>query len=345
MTTKVNSRGRCARTGLFIALWSVALLSQVAPFAEPQPIHPARVADAILFAEKYAPVLAERPLLIEGTVEMRQPIAASKIIFAPGSRLVVSLGESSSSPDIFLLAKKIQVNPGEPALLTWKRSQARELMPTSHTNAAPGAPGASEGGNGGTGAPGAQGIDGYPGLDAPSLVMFVGEIVGGTLYIDLRGQDGGPGGQGQTGGVGGIGGPGRSAVSSIFDCRAAGGTGGKGGDGGRGGKGGAGGRGGVGGSLVLIGEEGSVERSQRLLKPQLAGGGGGLPGAPGRGGQAGPGGYPGQVSGFCGGGSPGLSGTAGTEGEIGETVQQGEAGTFLVTSLVSRQINRIFRDN
>jgi hypothetical protein len=261
-------------------------------------------------------------------------LAAKKIVFHPGSRLVLTAEDAS------IVARTIQVLPGEPRpTITWKRPDEALPLPPPMGKAQPGALGAVEGADGAPGANGLAGNSGFRGRSAPSLYLVVEQVLGGSILVELRGQDGGPGGQGQTGGDGGYGRSGRNAVSSLFDCRSGGGNGGTGGRGGQGGPGGEGGKGGSGGILVLL----AVPERLPALRDNFV-----VDGSPGNGGPGGPGGVGGAPglpgsggsgSGFCGGGAPGATGPPGTTGTDGPAGAPGAAGSFVAAEVTSEQFN------
>ncbi len=159
------------------------------------------------------------------------------------------------------------------------------------------------------GSPGQNGENGNSGGN----VIIIADTVVGTLFVDLRGQDGGDGGAGAPGTPGQRGASGGAAISGVFGCQQGGGNGAPGGDGGRGGHGGNGGAGGNGGNLTL-----KIKKSpERGSVWALDGGIGGRPGTGGAGGPGGQGGEGGGGNGFCGGGAPGPGGKPGPPGDPG----------------------------
>lgn len=281
------------------------------------PVSASDVLPAIVQFKRSTEAGLPAPYLVEGQrIFQGGPVlAAEEIIFHPGSRLILA-GPYGAPPQKQIIAKKITILPGgKPPVITWDRGEARSIPPPPVGKAAPGPAGAQEGANGGTGATGVHGNAGFPGQSALTVYLAVGDIVGGDLYFDLRGQDGGPGGEGQEGGDGGIGMSGTPGSSSLFDCSRGGGNGGRGGAGGTGGAGGEGGKGGDGGSLVLMAAAETIDQLVPRVRAETKPGVGGPGGRGGRGGKGGPGGEAGRdAPPFCGGGAKGPQGPNGTPG-------------------------------
>ena len=214
---------------------------------------------------------------------------------------------------IYVIAKSIKID-GK-AVLKWSRHEENIQFPPGRGKSLAGPPGRVDGEDGKDGAPGQPGSPGYTGRSAPSIIIIVGDISGGVLIVDLRGEDGGKGGAGGIGGDGGPGAIGSPASQSVFDCKAGGGTGGKGGSGGRGGDGGSGGKGGNGGDFFLLSVD---ELAKNHLQVFGTRGSGGIGGDPGDGGEPGQGGRGGQeAKPFCGGGATGPNGSHGDTGVPG----------------------------
>ncbi len=279
-----------------------------------------------------------------GTRVFPDPVlAAEQIVFEPGSRLEFESGGGFGGDrgERYIAARTIRVLPGTPPpIITWRRGGDSSFLPLPVGKAAPGPIGAREGADGGRGDTGQIGNPGYPGRSAPTLYMFVGQVVGGPLLVDLQGMDGQVGGVGQIGGDGGIGGTGSASVASPFDCRSAGGNGGRGGQGGAGGQGGTGGRGGNGGQLVIVSTEPGLKVALAALTVKVDPGRGGPGGSGGHGGEGGPGGQGGSGSGFCKGGEPGPTGEAGPSGPPGETGPDGAPGVLASTIFTAQQLNK-----
>lgn len=266
------------------------------------------------------------------------PLAAEEIILHSGSTLILVTPPSNtvqSDRSIYIVAKRIRVLPGSrPPTITWQRPDAVSTYPPPVGRAPPGRPGPGSGEPGSPGANGAPGNAGFQGQSAPTIYLALQEIVGGTVFFDLRGQDGGPGGRGQDGGEGGPGQAGAPASQSLFDCRRGGGNGGAGGKGGDGGIGGRGGRGGDGGTLVLMSSPPNIAAIQSAVRLQGSGGNSGPPGKGGIGGPEGVGGAGGPgAQPYCGGGNPGPRGSEGIIGGDSVVGERGQGGALVVIPL------------
>jgi hypothetical protein len=255
---------------------------------------------------------AER-VIGEAEILKAKELAARKLVLAPNSQLILlPTGGSAGEPYYMIIAEEIEV-PG-PAMITWAREDAIRQPPPDRGKAPNGAPGREEGANGEPGSDGDVGSPGFRGATAPSLILVTRKLTGpGRLFVDLRGQNGGPGGKGQDGGDGGPGARGRPASQSMFDCRRGPGAGGNGGNGGKAGPGGQGGVGGDGGSVIVLAEDPKSITAQTIVL--IAGGIGGAPGPKGNPGSGGRGGAEGPPAPpFCRGdsrdGSTGQNSTA-----------------------------------
>lgn len=265
-------------------------------FANAKHLPEAELLPRLLPIEQLARFGVSKPYQVEGitTFDSGSVLVASEIVFAPGSQLVMA-SRPSAEQGVYVVAHRITILPGQPApVISWLGTAMMEQRsPPPVGKAQPGAAGfdGRQGGRGNDGAPGNSGLNGKT---PPELYLSVTEIVGGSLNVDWRGQDGGPGGQGQEGGDGGNGGAGHPASSSAFDCRRGPGNGGPGGNGGNGGLGGEGGRGGDGGVVVLLAANDSIPHLTERLVVDVAPGIGGFGGLGGKAGLAGRGGPPGQ---------------------------------------------------
>lgn len=173
--------------------------------------------------------------------------------------------------------------------------------------------------DGGHGQQGGRGAKGEKGQNGPILEIWVHEVDGQELTIDIRGQQGGKGGKGGKGGSGGKGEDGCPA--DLEDdwigksCKQGPGRGGDGGDGGNAGWGGDGGDGGNGGVVkIFYTTLGGADFSTWAF--QLQGGKGGDHGDGGAPGSGRKGGSPGAAKVVC------PHAEAGQEGEDGLTVEQ-----------------------
>jgi hypothetical protein len=282
-------------------------------------------------------------------------LAAEEIVFEAGSLLTFSR-KAISQGEVFLVARRLVIEGVMPTpaaagtrtashlpVVTWERLPLASSVPPMRVEAGRGRPGVEEGEPGGAGENGQDGNPGYAGADAPTLYVFVKEVVGPGLFLDFQGQAGGPGGVGQKGGEGGPGGPGSPAVQSLFECSRGPGLGGAGGGGGSGGPGGPGGQGGAGGMIVIVSVANLQISVLQLLKPVVNGGEGGVGGEGGQGGSGGRGGPEGAAQKpFC--QSSGQTGTNGQPGAIGLRGRQGslgEAGKLRLAILTNGQMERI----
>jgi hypothetical protein len=292
---------------------------------------------------EYAYLALSSVYLVEGVRVVDDPvIAAERIVLRPGSRLVLGAGKGGDQGERYVAARVIRVEPGTPRpVLTWLRDERPAPVPDFGVKAPSGLPGFVAGTGGGRGGDGNVGNPGVPGRSAPALYLFVAQIEGGPIDIDLRGQDGGAGGVGQDGGDGGPGSPGRRAEFVLNYCGAPAGQGGPGGDGGNGGPGGRGGRGGTGGTLVLVSTPRGSVRAQQLLNVANDGGKGGPAGIGGRAGSPGAGGEPGRPEGTCQAGQPGPKGSPGSAGGNGEPGPDGVQGGRAVSMMAEEQFLRM----
>ncbi|MFC4314988.1 hypothetical protein ACFPN2_38375 [Steroidobacter flavus] len=245
--------------------------------------------DQLLRAQRAFENATAEQVIGEADILKAKDLAARKLVLPPNSQLILlPTGGSAGEPYYMIVAEEIVVQG--PAMITWAREDAIRQPPPDRGKAPNGAPGREEGANGEPGSDGDAGTPGYRGASAPSLILVTRKLTGpGQLFVDLRGQNGGPGGKGQDGGDGGPGARGRPASQSMFDCRRGPGTGGNGGNGGKAGPGGQGGAGGDGGSVIVLAEEPKSITAQAIVL--IAGGAGGAPGAkgnPGNGGRGGP---------------------------------------------------------
>jgi hypothetical protein len=285
------------------------------------------------------------PYIVEGnrSFDRGNVLAAEEIVLAPGSHLTLS-GSYGDRREKYIVAKRITILPGSPPpVIAWQRPDPYATLPPAVGKAQSGSFGAQEGALGGPGADGAPGNPGFPGADGPAIYLAVNEINGGTLYVDLRGQDGGPGGIGQAGGDGGRGAPGAPSTFTILDaCSRNAQSGGNGGAGGKGGSGGTGGRGGDGGTLVLLAAESALPKLASVIRSDTQPGLGGPGGKGGAGGAGGGGGGGGAGSGICGGGQGGQPGPRGADGsDVPNRGPSGQAGVAVSVPVNQTMLNAI----
>ncbi len=240
-------------------------------------------------------------------------IKADIVKFHSNSKLILS--PNQDNPDaqrtLTIITGKIEIV--DQAEITYDLDHRDGIDPKTpappRTSKAPGGSGGYSGGkvakypdrgkDGRPGDPGEAGEDGIPGMNAPSIEIWVNEVTSGDLRIDFRGQDGGRGGDGGDGGPGGMGGEGyRSEISSSWyngnECirePGVGGDGGPGGDAGPPGKGGDGGNGGV-VKVFTLKEYLPTVQGWTILVRGGKGGAHGNPGQKGTGGGRGLQGYP-----------------------------------------------------
>ena len=319
----------------------------------PKPLSASEVVPALIQLKQGVAAGLPPPFEVEGvrlfavksTGSGLLPLAAEEIVLHPGSTLTMSAGNSGTGQtdrSIYIVARRLRVLPGDrPATITWQRPDAIATYPPPVGKASPGRAGTSSGEPGSMGAAGAAGNAGFAGQGAPTVYLAVQEIVGGTVFFDLRGQDGGPGGQGQDGGDGGPGLNGAPGSPSLFDCKRGGGNGGRGGKGGDGGVGGVGGKGGDGGTLVLMSSGEALRAIQGSVKVQVSGGSGGPGGRGGIKGSGGPGGQGGSGAGLCGGGSAGGPGGRGEDGGNGGGGEQGQFGAVIAVPLSTANVEAV----
>lgn len=303
------------------------------------------VMESLRLVRGYTELGLSREFRISGEVPFDgQVLTAETIVFAPGSRLVLSgSGPLGDRSERYVVARTLRVIPGTPPpVITWARDPAVSHVPKvlAPQKPDPGPIGGVDGAPGGPGTDGQTGNPGYPGRSAPTLFVLVARVEGGPLQVDIRGQDGGAGGEGQPGGDGGSGRSGHPGISGFIDCRSGGQDGGPGGKGGNGGTGGAGGRGGSGGTLVLLSTQPPLAAAQELFEIDVSPGKGGPGGAGGKPGDGGPGGLGGRGSGFCGGGHSGESGLPASGGLSGASGPDGVPGLFATTVLTDVQLQR-----
>lgn len=261
----------------------------------------------------------------------RPVLAAEEIVLYPGSKLILA----GSQQEKYIIARKITVIPGDgpPPVLTWQRPPANSVAPPGVGKAPAGLAGGGDGAPGGPGANGSIGNSGFSGQSAPTIYLVIGEISGGVINFELRGQDGGPGGQGQEGGDGGPGMSGNQASLGLFDCKRGAGNGGPGGRGGDGGSGGPGGKGGNGGNLILLAASDRVEQLGSKVRADVTPGNHGNGGQGGGAGAGGPGGAGGaQALPYCVG--EGRRGDRGSNGQPGAPAIPGTSGQKGATALV-----------
>jgi len=303
---------------MFLCLSKVAVAGS--PYVSPSPtplVSASDILPALLeFKKSTAAGLPQSYEVIhQRTFDRGNVLAAEEIILSPGSKLILA-GPYGDRREKYIVARTIKILPGSPPpVITWERLDASSILPPPAGKAPPGSYGAQEGASGGSGTDGAIGNPGFAGIAAPTFYLAVNEIIGGVVYFDLRGQDGGPGGEGQAGGDGGNGTNGNPGSSSLFDCKRGGGNGGNGGPGGKGGPGGQGGKGGDGGSLILLAADSLIGRLALQVQADVAPGLGGPGGKGGRGGLGGAQGSAGTPAPpFCGGGYAGIPGNTGPTG-------------------------------
>jgi hypothetical protein len=316
---------------------------------EPTVIQFPEIIDKAVKVRSYTEVGLTPEFVVRGDVVFNAPILTAEVLrFEPGSRLRFSR-EARKAGDLYVVAKKIFVS-AKNSSIGWFPPEQPVGGPPSRGKAIPGAPGNFFGASGAPGSAGAFGNPGYGGDMAPTLYLFVGEIHGAALSIDLSGQDGATGGEGEGGGDGGAGAPGTPAVSAriallgVTDsagCKAPGGRGGTGGPGGKGGKGGVGGSGGDGGALVVLSPADSTLEVREQLVVVLNGGSGGSGGVGGIGGEGGPPGPGGIEESGCAPGQPGDPGLPGASGEPGDVGLSGHPGDYIGSELTKDQFRRI----
>lgn len=270
-------------------------------------------------------------------------LSAERIVFKANSKLVFSKAALEARAHFFVLAKEIvSEDPVQPGSINWDEPSL-EVPKEIGTADAGTDSGQHEGAPGGVGHAGAAGTTGQTGRDAPTLTLTTLSLKG-PIFVNLRGEAGGPGGRGQKGGRGGGGGFGASASQNMFNCTRGAGTGGPGGGGGDGGTGGASGDGGRGGAFTLITTPENLAAASRLLKVDNSGGASGANpghgGDPGDGGLGGPGGA--QQLPWCqGDGSTGGSGTAGLRGHDGSPGSSGAVGDYFVGQLSPASVSEL----
>jgi hypothetical protein len=322
--------------GLSVVLWGRDPLE--AETVSPRVLDEPEVIEARKLVRSYAELGLSAEFVVDGERLFDGPVLlAERIVFRPGGKLVLTPGQGGNTAR-YIAAHTVVAPAGESAQVIWAPS--RSLLPSSppmSVKAASGMLGPSEGDPGGRGAPGERGNPGFPGSSAPTIYFFVESVEGGSIVVNLRGQNGGAGGPGQDGGDGGPGRGGRQSLSSFFECRSGGGNGGSGGDGGKGGDGGVGGSGGNGGTFVLIAPQLNLDNVGKTFVVDVApgiGGPGGPPGQPGGPGESGGGG---GGAGFCAGGAPGARGQGGSPGQPGPDGREGSSGAYAVVGLTEHQ--------
>lgn len=272
-------------------------------------------------------------------------LAAKKIVFKPGARLIFSASAVSDRKDVFIFAEEIISEDNEnPGLITWEKTVPTTQPPQGSGSSGPDN-GARESARGGDGAAGPVGLNGLQGSPAPSVTILARGLRS-VVRADFAGGGGGNGGAGGVGGRGGGGGYGTPASQSAVDCRRGGGDGGAGGNGGAGGAGGAGGPGGNGGSITLIVDDANIPTSTRFLVTSSSGGPGGSAGPGGIGGAGGSGGPGGtDARPYCGGGNGGPGGSNGPSGGVGvpNPGLPGAGGAYFVGGLSADDLGRLFR--
>jgi hypothetical protein len=258
-----------------------------------------------LFRDRAAGIVSRKPRTYkESEITEENVIQAGVLTFEQQARLV-TFRRANDLP-LRIIADELQI--GEGAVLTWASLSQLTLKPPPRGKAPDGYAGRAEGEPGGRGIDGEPGNPGLNGSSAPTIKLVVGKVTGGTLTVDLRGQQGGPGGDGQNGGNGGAGAKGRAAIDSAVSCARAGADGGAGGKGGAGGPPGLGGLGGDGGTFVLVTPDANAKTHFKVFATGGAAGAAGKAGEPGKGGAAG---EAGTASILCGGGNVGTPGPAG----------------------------------
>ncbi|WP_416408379.1 hypothetical protein [Agrobacterium rosae] len=305
------------------------------------------IAPVASVVEKSMILNPQRTIVVEGDMIWSAMVTgARKIVFKPGSRLILNKDSPYAPGEFFVVAETIVVeDPNNPGMITW--SKTAPATPPDRGEAPAGPFG------GGNGAGGAAGTEGSLGYDAPKLTLMVRTIENGGLVIDMNGGDGGAGGIGQKGGQGGPGSQGSPARQARENrlgftawlpwCESGPGWGGKGGDGGTGGTGGKGGKGGAGGNVSLVSLPESLPTLFQVVRVKNGGGDGGTGGPGGAGGVSGPGGPEGPLATACSAsgrngpaGQYGAGGTAGVKGDIGPSGQP------FVASLSAQQFLRLF---
>ena len=284
--------------------------------------------------------------MIGGAEVLRTPeLAAKRLVLRSGAQLILqAIGSATGdNPTLFIIVAD-EVDVAGPAMITWARDDRIRLPPPERGKAPNGSAGRGDSADGEAGSDGDTGTVGYRGASAPSLIIITRKLSGsGTLFVDLRGQEGGPGGKGQDGGDGGPGARGRPAALSPFDCSRGPGQGGNGGPGGKAGSGGIGGTGGDGGSIFLITIDPAA--TAKYMKALLGGGRGGGPGPSGAHGTGGRG-APEGVS------KPPFCRSAGRDGADGRTLRtplqdakagaDGVDGKFWPALVTEERITRLF---
>lgn len=350
MESKIAGAVRCCLAATLV-LWScVAQTQALAPLVASAKRLPEReLLPRLLPVLDLARLGYSEPFVVEGEVTFKSGsvLVASEIVFRPGAKLLLQPSISSQSGElaVYIVTQRIVVEPGQArALVTWVGGSASVSSPPPAGKGAPG-PSGYDGSPGGKGADGTSGSPGTVGRSPPILYLATKEIVGGTLAIDWRGQDGGPGGTGQAGGDGGRGGAGKPASSSFFDCRRGPGDGGRGGDGGNGGTGGLGGRGGDGGLFVLLAMQSDISTLAASVQLDVSPGAGGVSGLGGTQGVKGVGGERGRAAPpFC--QDDAKRGPDGSDGQPGTRPSQdrgprGEPGAFAIGELTDGQARAI----
>jgi hypothetical protein len=312
---------------------------------EPKKLSGPEITDALQEARIFRPDIFPQFVVEKTTPFTQQALPVKELIFKPGSNLFLT-GPWGDKSNRYIIAETIRILAGgEIPSITWERDaavpDAPEIGPAPN-----GYPSGGDGSPGTSGTDGQVGNPGFPGRNAPTLYIFVHNIVVESdnkpaLKIDFRGHDGGKGGQGQKGGDGGNGRAGRPGVSSAFDCRSGGQQGGQGGNGGNGGKGGPGGRGGNGGVVIIASLSSTIEDAPHLLSVEMTGGQGGKGGTRGDFGQGGLGGLGGNGSAYCSGGVQGPQGKHGDFGSDGDFGKSGAPGVFGVVELSNDKLSSL----
>lgn len=282
-------------------------------------------------------------------VETDQPFAHSllateELVLRHGTTLTLDVGVGEDSHDRYILVRRIRVvpGPGNAPVITWSRGFAPPFIPPPVGKADPGQNGDRDGADGRAGSDGLGGNSGFPGQSAPTFYLAVGDIVGGDVYFDLRGQDGGVGGDGETGGDGGNGASGAAAAVTLWGCKVSPGKGGRGGRGGHGGFGGPGGRGGNGGALILVASPDRLSHLASNIRAIVLAGSPGRGGREGQGGDGGLGGPGGAGFGLCSNGVSGQTGVAGSKGDPNKQLgPRGVDGTFLGVPVTDSVLTRM----
>lgn len=330
-----------------LALLSCSASAQDEPNAFNVEDRTTEIAPVASVVEKTMILSPQRTIIVEGDMIWSAMITgARKIVFKPGSRLILNKESPYAPGEFFVVAETIVVeDPNNPGMITWSKT-----VPTAPPDRGEAPAGPFGGGQGAGGAVGTAGSLGY---DAPKLTLVTKTIENGGLVIDMSGGDGGAGGIGQKGGQGGPGAQGSAARQAresrlgitiwLPYCEAGPGWGGKGGDGGTGGTGGKGGKGGAGGNVSLVSIPENLPTLFQIIRVKNGGGDGGTGGTGGSGGNAGPGGPEGPLATACGSagrngpaGQLGVNGTAGVKGDIGPSGQP------FVASLTAQQFPGLF---